>query len=258
MEVTSPSFRTAIGRSWPRRSDDVTWREKKIYIRLSEESSSAEEPGEATRRAAPSILTRRRVQWLKDVVIKIAEEERTRPDFLEVTSVREARAGLRSPVVIVIVVRGTGRASKRFIDCGEFRVGPRKRTDGRVAGRVIVTRTRSLFRFRTVSLAPERKNGAQKCTKVVRERDAPGTPGARGHFHLLFLQTAAAAAPSRNGLFSHSPLRPLPLAPLSRLFTCLHKLRERARIARSVHTCIYLWRHIKITVRALRHVNCRL
>lgn len=104
----------------------------------------------------------------------------------------------------------------------------------------------SLFRFYTVSLA-RTQNGAQKCTKVVRDAAPPG----RAVISTFFF---CKPPPPRHETVS--PLLPLTLSRGP--FTCLYKLRERARIARSVHTCIYLWRQIKITVRPLRHVNCHL
>lgn len=108
------------------------------------------------------------------------------------------------------------------------------------------------------------QNGAQKCTKVV--RDAP-LRGARSFPSSASFSCKATA--SRNGVsspFRSRHLSPSPSPPLAVL--CVYTNQKRAQIARSSCACTrtrvcmcraYLWRQTKITVCVdLKDVNCHL
>lgn len=93
----------------------------------------------------------------------------------------------------------------------------------------IVTRMWPLSMSHRVISSPETQNGAQKCTKVV--RDAP-LRGARGHFPLFLLLFFYKPPLLRHETVSLS----LSFSSLVGRFTCLYKLKTSIQIARSAHS----------------------
>lgn len=178
-------------------------------------------------------------------------QRRNRPDFLEVTSARAGRrrfagrfVGLSSSLASssdrLRTIRGGRAGSSELVDTEKFACAPR-----RVASTAYDNERppRAAFRSRYVAcnifnvahrvISPT-QNGAQKCTKVV--RDAP----LRGARSFPFSASFSRKPPtSRNGasplLFAPPPPLSFSFSPAGR-FMCLYKPETSANCSRlAVH-----------------------